>query len=203
MSHGNASRTRMPMSRLLRQFLKRQPKDETLQFGALIQALGEQAYGMLLVVFALPPLLPISAIPGVSFVFGLPVVVIALHLVIGRKSLWLPQKLAHQGIAVDKLLKMVNYATPLLRRIERLLKPRWSLLTRWWVERLLGILLLVLSLLLLLPIPFSNMILAGTIVLMGLGFSERDGLVLALASLTGLGYIGFLSTVASGVWALF
>lgn len=86
--------------------------------------MGERAFGLITILFALPSGLPISIIPGFSFVFGLPIVFIALHLIIGRKSLWLPARLANQTVAIDTLEKVLARTRPYLLHIERLLKPR-------------------------------------------------------------------------------
>ena len=63
------------------------------------------------------------------------------------------------------------------------MKQRLSLLTSPAVERLLGLVCLVLSLVLVLPIPFGNMLPAFALCVIALGLLERDG-IWVLAGLT-------------------
>jgi hypothetical protein len=68
--------------------------------------------------------------------------------------------------------------------LERFFKPRWPFFTHPLVERLIGVLLLLLALIVALPIPFGNMIPAIIIVMICLGMIEQDGLVLAISALS-------------------
>lgn len=174
-------RRKQSVSRLLKKIAKGHGQESELCFGQLVSELGDQAFGLIMILFALPSALPISAIPGISFIFGLPILFIALHLLMGRRSLWLPQNLAERAIDRKSLSDVANKTRPYLMRVERLLKPRWAFFSSPLMERVHGVVLLVLSILLLLPIPFSNFIFASLIILFGLGMAERDGLFLLLA----------------------
>ncbi len=190
---------RSSISRLLRQMVKKHQDDSSLTYGALVKDLGDQAYGLILVLFALPSALPISVIPGFSFIFGLPIVFIAIHIIIGHPSLWLPNSLAKQVVDIKKLARVIDKTIPYLMYVERFLKPRWPFFSSPVMERLHGVVLLGLSLLLLLPIPFSNFIFASLIILFGLGLSERDGAVLGFAYFGSLLYGFFLVSLARGL----
>ena len=49
-----------------------------------IEALGDRAYGLAMLMLALPMAVPISSIPGISTVFGIPLILIAAQLMLGR-----------------------------------------------------------------------------------------------------------------------
>ena len=85
---------------------------------------------------------------------------------------------------------LISRIAPWLERAEKLLKPRVSVLALPPMEFMVGLICLVLSLVLALPIPLGNMLPAAAISLMALGLLERDG-VWILA--------GFLATLASVV----
>ncbi|KTD18735.1 ABC transporter permease [Legionella lansingensis] len=173
--------------------------DATISFGELVKTFGDRAFGLIIILFALPSALPISAIPGFSFITGLPIVFIAIHIIIARRALWLPKSLANRRFEFAKFAKVVEQTVPYLRSIEKLLKPRWLFFTHPAMERLHGLVMLSLSLLLLLPIPFSNFIFASLIILFGLGLAEKDGVILFLAYV-GAGLYGlFLTTMAQGL----
>ncbi|WP_347251347.1 exopolysaccharide biosynthesis protein [Legionella sp.] len=188
---------------LLKELIKTHEDEVSVSYGELIKSIGAQAYGLIIILFALPSALPISVVPGFSFIFGLPIVFIALHIIAAKPSLWLPKVLANRTVETQKLKKVVDKTLPYLSLIEHLLKPRWSFFTSPLMERLHGVVLLGLSLLLLLPIPFSNFIFAFLIILFGLGLSENDGLVLVLAYIGSFIYAVFLTSLTRELFRLF
>jgi len=187
------------VSSILRRVLKKH-KDDSLTYGELIAALGEQAFGLITILFALPSALPVSVIPGISFVFGLPIVFIGLHLIAGRRSLWLPKKLSDYRVDVKKLDAVARKTLPSILYIERFLKPRLFFMSSPGMERVLGIVLLLLSFLLLLPIPFSNFFFASLIICFGLGLVEKDGLLLIIGYIGSFIYGFFLAWLGIGLW---
>ena len=193
---------RTSISYLLQRLVKTH-KEGLLTYKTLVKAMGEQAYGLIIILFALPSALPISALPGVSFIFGLPIIFIAVHIIMARPSLWLPVVLARQRIEAEKLANIVHRTTPYLKRIELLLKPRWQFLSSPVMERIHGIILLGLGLLLMLPIPFSNFVLALLIILFGLGLSEKDGLLLFIAYCATSLYLFLLANVIEEIFVIF
>jgi hypothetical protein len=84
-------------------------------------------------------------------------------------------------------------ALPYLERIEKLLRPRFRPLLSWFGERLIGVAILVLAIVLALPIPFANWLPACAIAIIGLAIVEKDG----AAVVVGLG-IGVLSLIVAG-----
>jgi hypothetical protein len=150
-----------------------------LTLGELIQSMGDRGHGLLIAALALPNVLPIY-LPGLSAVFGLPLVFIAFQLALGRHDLWLPPALARRSIARSTFARMAGAIAPWLARLERALRPRWPEFLGSVVERLAGLLAILLGLLLSLPIPLTNIPLAIPLVLIGLGLAERDGLMLAI-----------------------
>ncbi|MCC5014459.1 MULTISPECIES: exopolysaccharide biosynthesis protein [unclassified Legionella] len=193
---------RTSISYLLQRLVKTH-KEGLLTYKTLVKAMGEQAYGLIIILFALPSALPISALPGVSFIFSLPIIFIAVHIIMARPSLWLPVVLARQRIEAEKLANIVHRTTPYLKRIELLLKPRWQFLSSPVMERIHGIILLGLGLLLMLPIPFSNFVLALLIILFGLGLSEKDGLLLFIAYCATSLYLFLLANVIEEIFVIF
>ena len=63
-----------------------------LTLGEVVAALGDRGYGLLIFVLTLPNLLPIY-IPGLSAVFGIPLALIALQMMMGQPRPWLPAAL--------------------------------------------------------------------------------------------------------------
>ncbi|HSY86515.1 MAG TPA: exopolysaccharide biosynthesis protein [Verrucomicrobiae bacterium] len=165
------------LGEILAELAARPAPDLTL--GELIESVGDRGYGLLIAALALPNVLPIY-LPGLSAVFGLPLVFVALQLTLGRQRLWLPPALGRRSIARATFARMAGAIAPWLARLERALRPRWPEFLGATSERLAGLLAILLGLLLSLPIPLTNIPLAIPLVLIGLGLAERDGLVLAI-----------------------
>ncbi|MGB8812402.1 MAG: exopolysaccharide biosynthesis protein [Paracoccaceae bacterium] len=163
----------------------------------LVQVMDARAFGALLMIFALPNVLPTP--PGTSAILGLPLVYLSAQMMLGRLP-WLPPFIANRSMAREDFAQLVTRVTPILARAEKLFKPRFLILGHPLAERAIGALFLVLSLVLVLPIPLGNMLPAFAICMIALGVLERDGLWIA----TGI-TIGVLSlVVVSGViYALF
>jgi len=154
--------------------------DPELRLGELIEAIGDRGHGLLIAALALPNVLPVY-LPGLSAVFGLPLVFVALQLVLGRHRLWLPKALLDRAISRPLVARMAAALAPWLARLERALKPRWPEIMGPVGERLAGLLAVLLGLLLSLPIPLTNIPLSAPLVLLGLALAEEDGLMLLIA----------------------
>jgi len=179
-------------SHLLRDFVTSHPEPR-ISLGALRDALGDRGFGVLLFIFALPNLVPVN-IPLLSAVLGLPLVLLAAQLTYGRHKPWFPDWLTRQSFSRDGFANVVLRSLPYLERAERLLRPRLTFLLSWTGERLVGLAILILALVLFLPIPFANWLPACAIAIIGLAIVEKDG----LAVLVGLA-VGVASLVAAAV----
>ena len=179
-------------SQLLRAFVASQTTSH-VSLGTLRDALGDRGFGVLLFIFALPNLVPVN-IPLLSAVLGLPLVLLAAQLSYGSKP-WFPDWLEQQAFPRLGLAAVVGKALPSLERVERLLRPRLTVLLSWTGERMVGIAILILALVLTLPIPFANALPACAIAIFALAILEKDG----LAVLVGLAVGAFSLVVAATV----
>lgn len=167
---------------------------ERVSLNDLRFALGDRAFGALMVIFAAPNLIPVS-IPGLSAVLGVPLMLLSAQLMLGQPHPWFPRFLGRRSFSTGDFRLVMDRTLPILARIERVLGPRLGWLTSWGGERFLGFFCLVLAVVLALPIPFGNLLPGLAIVLLALALIEKDG----LAYLAGLG-VGIASlVVASGV----
>ena len=165
-------------SAVLLRFLETLEHDR-VSIADLTAALGERAYGILLLAFALPNVSPIM-LPGLSAVLGLPLVLLSVQLVLGRRAPWFPDAISQRSFAREDFARVLDRILPYLESIERLLRPRWTGLLGWNGERLIGFVCLVLAVVLSLPIPLGNMLPALAIAIFGLALVEKDGLAAAL-----------------------
>lgn len=159
----------------LRRLAYDHPKDD-IPLGEILSFLGDRAFGLMMLVLALPMATPLSAIPGVSAVFGLPLAIISFQLMLGFHQPVLPKALATRTIKRQAFAQAVERAAPWLVRIERVIHPRLKPLTGPVAERLIGLVCVVMAGILALPIPGGNQPPALAIALFAIAIIERDGL---------------------------
>jgi len=189
----NGART----SQLLRDFLASH-SEPRISLGALRDALGDRGFGVLLFIFALPNLVPVN-IPLLSAVLGLPLVLLAAQLSYGRHKPWFPDWLTAQSFPRQGFSNVVLRALPFLERTERLLRPRLTMLLSWTGERVIGVAILILALVLTLPIPFANWLPACAISIIALAILEKDGLAVLVGIAVGVASLLVAATVVIGL----
>ncbi|ARN85085.1 exopolysaccharide biosynthesis protein [Candidatus Nucleicultrix amoebiphila] len=182
-------------SEILMEIVKNKILKRELTYQYILQTLGDRAFGVAILFFSLPSLLPFFAIPGVAVIFSLPIVIFALGMVLGRKSLWLPKSIGNKTISHSKISRIISAVLPYIVRFERFSKPRWVFMTYRITEIINGITILCLAFLLMLPIPFSNFIFGGLLAIFSIGILEEDGLLIFMGYLCFIAYIFFIYVV--------
>jgi len=136
---------------------------------------GDGGLGPILFVLTLPVLLPLP--PGASMVLALPLLVVAPQIIAGRRRLWLPKALADKSIDRAALVKLLRRVLPLLEKLETKVRPRLRVLTGRVGSCVVGVACTVLALVLVLPIPFANLVPALALGIFSLGLTRKDGLL--------------------------
>ncbi len=174
--------------------------------GSIVAALKDRAYALLVVLLGLPNCLPMP--PPIPLVCGLVLAFVALQMLTGRVMPWLPPTLLARSIGKPVLTRAVDRAVPLMMRLERVSRPRLTVLGSVHAIPVLGLLILVLALGLVVAAPFIGQIPLGfAVCLVGLGLVERDGLLIIVGAVCGaLGLVlsaGFAYAIFSGIHELF
>ena len=182
-----------PPSRLSHELtlLAERALDAHLTLGELMGRLEGRVYTLLLILLAAPFCQPI-ALPGVSTPFGIVIALLGLRFAF-RQTPWLPQRLLRTKLSSRFLPIVLRASSRLLTWIERFLHPRMVWLFEYRITQFLAgatIFFCGLLLLLPLPIPFSNLFPALTVVAMAASMAERDGAILIV------GWIVFAITIA-------
>lgn len=154
---------------------------DTVSVGELLDQLDARANGVVLLVLALPMCIP--NVPGISTIFGVLMIAPALQLVLGQRRMWVPKRVREWRVDCNALRRTFAAATPTLRRVEYLIRPRLSELTRFPATIYVGLQTLLMALVLILPIPFGNWPPGITVALTALALLQRDGLLMLLTSL--------------------
>lgn len=154
---------------------------ERISIRDLFETMGDRATGALMLVFALPNLVPTP--PGTSAILGTPLLFLAAQLAFGLKP-WLPNVIAERSMRREDFEAIVTKLRRWLTFAERMLKPRLSFLVEPPVEYFAGFVCLVMAIILTLPIPLGNMLPALAICLFSFGILGRDGLFSLLGLVT-------------------
>ncbi|GEO85475.1 MULTISPECIES: exopolysaccharide biosynthesis protein [Alphaproteobacteria] len=158
----------------------------------IFQAMGDRAFGALILIFALPNVVPTP--PGTSALTGAPLVFLSAQLMLGQVP-WLPQIIAKRSMSRADFASIVIRLAPWLARGERMLRPRLSFFIYPPAEYVIGLLCLVLAVILTLPVPLGNILPAIAICLFSFGILERDGVCVLLGTVM----FGVSLTVVAGV----
>jgi hypothetical protein len=175
---------------------------ELLPLRVLLAGLGRRAFGMLLFAAILPAFIPIPVGGAIS---GPLVVLVGLQLLALRRRPWLPRLLAERGPHRHALARFERRISPALVRLERVVRPRLTVvLDHIAAAAFTGLLLVLLGVLLALPIPLTNYLFGGLLLLFALALLERDGALMLVAWAGGIAAIavfgvlsGTLLTVAA------
>lgn len=166
--------------------------------GWLVGRLGTRAFGVIILLMALPNVIP--QIPGMSTVFGLLIMLPAVQLALGLGQMWLPSYLAELTMPSSRVAAMLVLAIPWVEKMERMIKPRFEFLMMPPAENLIGGLVLLMGFILFLPIPGANFLPALACAFIAIGMLERDGLIIGAGIGIAVGSLVVLALVVAGLW---
>jgi hypothetical protein len=156
----------------------------------ILAQLHERAFGLFLLVLALPCCIPF--LYGVPQIVALPLMFVSGQILLGRKTPWLPKKLGARTVAKTSLEGLALRARPWLRRIEAVSRQRLSALTRAPLDQVVGVALVVFSASILVPLPGTNTVPGIAVVIVAMGLLQRDGVLVVVGAVLGMAWIGTL-----------
>lgn len=173
------------MAQLLQRLPDELPDNVTL--AGLLDKLGDKAIAFVLVVFAIPAIVPTPGIPA-GMIFGTALAILSLQIIFGAQAMRLPRFLGRLSVSRSIIKLTATKAAPRLAKLESLLRPRGHVLTRMLGVPALGFVVFLMAVLIALPIPFGNVLPGLAVLTIALGLAQRDdvavlvGLVLAVLS---------------------
>lgn len=194
--------TEVKFSRQLEDYLKSH-KPKTLQ--GLEDDFAEKSFAIIFLLLMIIPALPLPT-GGITHVFEIIVMLLALEQLAGRKSLWLPKKWRDKKLpsklqtsALPGLIKFVS-------KIEKFARPRLShVLSNPLSVRTTGLIVFVLTLFAFLAPPFSGLdtLPSLSVVLISLAVLLEDLALSVVGLLVGAVGIGLVIALGSLVFQLF
>ena len=166
---------------------------ESITVEDLLNAVGRRSYGPLLMLLGFVAISPLTIVPGANWLVALVVLVFALQLLMGMNFPWAPKRALKFSFPRSALERGANTAEKYVHIIDQFVKPRLTFLTEFPFIILIA-LVCILAALITFPLglfPFGPMLPSLTILILGLGLTGRDGLMilLGLAPLAGTGFL--------------
>lgn len=155
-----------------------------LSIATLVDSLDERAFGLLILLFALPCLVP--GLPGAQ-VIAIPILLLSLQMALGRREPWLPRWVLNLTVRADWAEATIAFADTRLRWTERLSRPRLAALSAGVAERVIALAMALAALTIIIPI--TNTVPSLAITLASVGLLQRDGLFTTGGVLLALGWI--------------
>jgi hypothetical protein len=173
--------------------------DKTL--GSLVEVFGEKSFAILFVLLLGVPALPLPT-GGATHVFEIIAALLALQLIVGRDQIWVPQKWCKLELAGPKQQRFIAGLMKLIRRLERLSRPRLRFLFQSRVSNsVYGLLVLGGTAGAFLAPPFTGLdtLPALGVVLLSLGVLLEDVIVGAVGLVVGVAGVLLEIIVGSAV----
>ena len=173
-------------------------QDTPVSMRAIMQAHGPEAHGTLLLLLSMPCLLPV---PGVGTVLGLGVASLAVAMWRGQCPLVLPARVAELQLPPYWAHRVLVGLASAFALAGRHAKPRMSHLAVPGRRSGISLVVGLMAAIVVMPIPFGNLLPALALVLIGLGMVFRDGIVLVCGLL--LSGVALIATTGLllAVWA--
>ncbi|CAE6513069.1 MAG TPA: exopolysaccharide biosynthesis protein exod [Nitrosomonas nitrosa] len=177
-----------------------QSTNDKMSVTEIKNSLHERGFGILLAIAALPICLPIPVPPGYTTFFSIPLFIFSVQMIWGMKSPWLPEWIGKKEISRKSLEKMIEKATPWLRKIESYLHPRLTYISVHAWERIIGIFAFIFTISISLPIPLTNFPPGWGILIMSLGLLNKDGLTIIVGMIVGTIGVGITLIILTLIW---
>lgn len=188
------------LSHELEQWLNDEASEKTL--GGLVDAFGEKSFAVLFVLLLGVPALPVPT-GGATHVFEVIAALVALQLIAGRHTVWLPGRWRGLQLGGERQQRFLNSLMRFIRRLERFSRPRLAFVFRHRLSDVgFGLLVIGGSAAAFLAPPFTGLdtLPALGVVLVSLGVLFEDALIACAGTV--LGVVGATLEVVLGAAAV-
>lgn len=172
-------------------------KNDPVSLEVVVDAFGRKSFAPFLLLAGLVIIAPgVGDIPTVPSFMGLIVIFVAVQLLFGRETLWLPQWMLNRKVKSKKLTKMVSWLRKPAKVVDKGLSTRLTLLTGKIGQYVIALMCIVISLAT--PpmefVPFSAKLAGAALTAFGLALLASDGLFALFAgifTMTLFGVVGY------------
>lgn len=174
-------------------------RKEKLTFARLIETMGSGAHRLLILMLTLLNMIP--GPPGFGGVIAWTTFAVALAMVLGR-SVRLPRIIGDRKLPLGLLLKASEQVVWVTGLIARFSKPRMRWLTGAAATVPFGIFAMAISVVMTIPIPFSNAVPNLGLCILAFSMLNRDGVGVIIGIITTLAGLGVTAAIVFGALQL-
>ena len=139
--------------------------------------------------------------PGLSSVMGIGSFCLSIQMALGKKSFWLPKSVAQFKFPRNLSQQLLKNLRQIIGWLEKIVRTRWrAIAVNHYAAKINGFCIAWLSILLMLPIPFTNPFPTITILLFVLATLETDGLLMLIEYFFTLGNTLFFAFIGYALW---
>ena len=168
---------------------------DKISIGDIVNKNPESKYFILFMLSILSIIPTPFPIPIVSILFGLFLIYLSIQLVIGKIVIKLPNFINNYGLKKDLVIKIVKKFIPITQKIENMTKNRLYFFKNRTVRIMLNIFILILSILVVIPIPLTSVFPAIAIILITFGIMNNDGLFVLLGIISSILTFGLFTLI--------
>jgi hypothetical protein len=175
--------------------------EDSKTIGELGRVFSEKSFAVTILFLMFFPALPLPT-GGVTHVFEAVTVLLAVEMVIGARSIWLPARWRDRALGATTTDKAIPFMMRRIRWLERFSKPRAaSLFHQRWFLRILGVVFAGLALAAAVAPPFSGLDTFPALgaVFVALALILEDVLALAIGLAIGAGGVVLILTVGAAL----
>ncbi|WP_375327300.1 exopolysaccharide biosynthesis protein [Candidatus Tisiphia endosymbiont of Nemotelus uliginosus] len=187
------------VSSIFYQLGQKKPEGFT-KISELIVDFHENGLVLTMLFFAVPVAIPLPYPPGFTTLMGLPLIILSIQMLLGFRQIFLPARINNYQISNTTLINISKKMVPLIRRVEKYLTPRFNFANSIYCEQFIGLVSLLCSIAVAVPLPLTNAIPACGIVIMTLGLLNRDGLIILLGFFTSIIGLVVASVAITASW---
>lgn len=167
-----------------------------------VRQLGRNSITLSLVLFTFLSCLPLFSIPGFTTITGIPIVLIGIQLLTAQDYIWLPRRIRKRCLSSPKLWRAMQRSLPYLRKMERRMAPRLTVLSTSPMRNFAGLIFVITGTLLALPIPLINFPAGVSMFMLAAGLATRDGFVVLLGLILNAALLTLMTLTLTGAVAL-
>jgi hypothetical protein len=175
--------------------------DSSKTIGDLGRVFSEKSFAVTILFLMFFPALPLPT-GGITHVFEVITILLAVEMMIGARSIWLPARWNDRALGATTTEKAIPFMLRRIRWLERFSKPRAaSLFHRRWFLRILGVVFAGLALAAAVAPPFSGLDTFPALgaVFVALAIILEDVLALAIGLGIGTGGVVLILTVGAAL----
>ncbi|SAI50298.1 Exopolysaccharide synthesis%2C ExoD [Bordetella ansorpii] len=161
----------------------------------MLNAIGRTSFAPLILIVGLLIMSPLGHVPGMPTTAAVLVGLSAAQIVIGRCHIWLPPWLLRRQVKRKLLQRAIRFLRPLARASEFVCRSRLRWMTgNIGVRSVAGLCLFICIVMPPLEmVPMANSACGAVLALFGLALTTRDGVLMSLTLLGGVGALTWLA----------